>query len=248
MKLKVKTKEKEQTGIQLTIKSRLQDNHLDRTETDALPKLEFTNQRGTEINIVSNVHGVGTGKNVRCTEDAHIHLFITYHNCVTERPPLRRLQHQPRRRMWKGCHETPRTSELGITYRRVAHYIFWSIYREETTSVPCEREAPCTLRVDPSAFQVKCSSPPGTERRSPGLGQCKKAPFCIDNFACYLLFHYCWSLISWNLPNHAVGQEIANIQDCHSTQSSASTTDLPSPQHISLDHSCIPRHCTIKIL
>jgi hypothetical protein len=69
MKLRVKTKEKEQTDIQLTIKSRLQDNHLDGTETDALPKLEFTHQRGTEINIVLNVHGVGTGKNMRRTED-----------------------------------------------------------------------------------------------------------------------------------------------------------------------------------
>jgi len=98
MKLKVKTKEKEQTGIQLTIKSRLQDNHLDGTETDALPKLEFTHRRGTEINIVLNVHGVGTGKNMRRTEGAHINLFITNHNCVTEGLPLRRPQQQPPRR------------------------------------------------------------------------------------------------------------------------------------------------------
>jgi hypothetical protein len=88
MKLGVKTKEKEQTGIQL-INSRLQDNHIDGTETDALPKLEFTYQRGTEINIVLNVHGVETGKNMRRTENAHINLFITYHNCVTEGLPLR---------------------------------------------------------------------------------------------------------------------------------------------------------------
>ena len=84
-KLRVKTKAKEQTGIQLIIKSKLQDNHLDGTENDALRKLEFAHQRSTEINIVSNVHGVGTGKNVRRTEDAHINLFITHHNCVTER-------------------------------------------------------------------------------------------------------------------------------------------------------------------
>jgi hypothetical protein len=138
MKLRVKTKEREQTGIQLTITSRLQDIHLDRTETNALPKLEFTHQRSTEINIVSNVHGVRTGKNVRRAEDAHLNLFITYHNCVTERPPLRRPQHQPR-------HETPHNSELAVTYRRVAYYVFWSIYREERTSMPSESEAPCAL-------------------------------------------------------------------------------------------------------